>query len=73
MDNQKLEFDTLSMRTLRAFTKKFEMLSDDAELSFDVVMLAFFPSAYYRMQKYAKDCYTQGYLAGRAEGEKNEN
>lgn len=72
MENQELKFDTVSLRTLRAFNEKFSSLPDEQELSFEVVMLAFFPNAYRRMQKYASDCYTQGYIAGRAEGEKNE-
>jgi hypothetical protein len=75
MDNQELKFDAVSMRVLRAFTSKFESLSDEEELGFDVVMLALFPSAYLRIQRYVTDCYTQGYLAGRAktEEEKEEN
>ena len=75
MANPELKIDTLSMKTLRAFTLTFESLSDEEELGFDVVMLGLFPEAYRRIQKYASDCYTQGYIAGRAEteGKNNEN
>lgn len=75
MEYKELKLDTLSMKTLRAFASAFEALSDEEELGFDVVMLGLFPEAYRRMQKYASDCYTQGYIAGRAEkeGKNNEN
>lgn len=75
MANRELKLGTLSMKTLRAFASAFESLPDEGELGFDVVMLGLFPEAYRRMQKYANDCYTQGYIAGRAEteGKNNEN
>lgn len=69
MDNQKIEFDSVSMKTLRAFVSKFAPLADEEELGFDVVILALFPSAYLRIQKYVTDSYTQGYIAGRAKTE----
>lgn len=70
--NEEIKIDTVKMGTIRRFSSKFNMYPDDVEISFEVIMTAFFPAAYYRIQKYASDCYTKGYIEGKKAAEEKE-
>ncbi len=71
--NERLSM-TIPMGKLRHFVKKMESLDDEAPLSFELIMTAFFPNAWHNIQKYSNDCYMSGYFAGKkAAEEENEN
>lgn len=64
---------TVTMGRIRRFVEKFKLLNDDDPITFEQILIAFFPNAWHNIQQYSNDCYMEGYLAGRAEGEKNED
>lgn len=56
---------------LRKVTEKTSTLPDEAELTLEFILTALFPSVWKNIEKYANDCYTNGYLQGLKD--KNEN
>lgn len=68
-DKEKVPVTTESMPKItvgdyRKLYKKLEPMTDEAELSLEFILTAFFPRVWYNMTKYTNDCYAQGYLQG---------
>lgn len=75
MDHDKekvVESMSITVGQLRKLTDKLKIYEDEAELTFEFIMSAFFPEALKRMNKYGNDCFTNGYIQGLKDG-KNED
>ena len=69
-ENVPITTESMPITTVGAYrkvAKKLEVMTDDAELSLEFILTAFFPHVWHNMVKYTNDCYMQGYLAGRKE------
>ena len=64
---------TVPLSQLRKIVSRASDLDDDTEISLQFILTALFPTVWNNIQKYANDCYTNGYLAGLKDKEKNEN
>jgi len=72
MSMPEFEQPTVQVSTLRKLTEKVAMMNPEAEITFEMVMVALFPHVYVNIKEYAKNCYTAGYLQGKEES-KHEN
>jgi hypothetical protein len=54
----------IPIKVLRKIVNRFNDKPDDYKLSFTYIMTACFPNVFNNIMSYAKDCYTQGYIAG---------
>ena len=63
----------IPIKILRKITKKFEKEPDDFKLSFTYIMTVCFPTVFNNIQSYCKDCYTQGYIKGKEDGQNEAN
>lgn len=71
--NERLNI-SVPVKKVRHFVEKMESLDDEAPISFEMIMVAFFPNAWENIRKYSNDCYMSGYFAGKAAAEeKNED
>ena len=73
-DKEKIPITNQSMPTVKVGTyrkvyEKLAPMTDDADLTLEFILVAFFPHVWQNMQKYSNDCYMQGYLAGRQEAQ----
>ena len=69
-ENVPITTESMPTTTVGAYRRVYEKLApmtDDAELSLEFILTAFFPHVWHNMTKYTNDCYMQGYLAGRKE------
>ena len=64
---------TVPLSQLRKVVSRTSALDDDTEISLQFILTALFPTVWKNIQKYANDCYTNGYLAGLKDKEKNED
>ena len=64
---------TVPLSQLRKVVTHTSELDDNTEISLEFVLTALFPTVWNNIKKYANDCYTNGYLAGLKDKEKNEN
>lgn len=64
---------TVPLSQLRKVVLRASDLDDNTEISLQFILTALFPTVWNNIQKYANDCYTNGYLAGLKDKEKNEN
>lgn len=64
---------TVPLSRLRKVVSRASALDDDTEISLQFILTALFPTVWNNIQKYANDCYTNGYLAGLKDKEKNED
>lgn len=62
---------TVPLFRLRKMVDALKDKPDNTSLSFEFILLAFFPTAWARIQEAFHDYYTKGYIAGLA-GQKNE-
>ena len=62
---------TVPLSRLRKMTDTLKDKPDTTQLSFEFILLAFFPTAWARIKEAFHDYYTKGYIAGLA-GQKNE-
>ena len=71
--NERLSM-TVPLGKIRHFVERMERLENETPISFELVLMAFFPTAWDNVRKYSNDCYMSGYLAGKKDAEeKNEN
>lgn len=63
----------ITVAQLRKFYKKFKNYPDDTPISFETLMVAFFPKMFDNIMNYARQCYTNGYMQGFMEEKKDEN
>lgn len=64
---------TVPLSQLRKIISRMSDLDNDTKISLQFILTALFPTVWNNIQKYANDCYTNGYLAGLKDREKNEN
>ena len=64
---------TVPLSQLRKIVSRTSDLDDNTEISLQFILTALFPTVWNNIQKYSNDCYTNGYLAGLKDKEKNEN
>ena len=64
---------TVPLSQLRKVVSRTSALDDDTEISLQFILTALFPTVWKNIQKYANDCYTNGYVAGLKDKEKNED
>ena len=62
---------TVPMGRIRRFVEKFKLLDDNDPITFEQILIAFFPNAWRNIQQYSNDCYMEGYLKGKNEGDEN--
>ena len=65
--------DNVPLSQLRKVVSRASDLDDNTEISLQFILTALFPTVWNNIQKYANDCYTNGYLAGLKDKEKNED
>ena len=62
----------IPLSKLRKITSKFDEKPEDMPITFEFLMVSLFPTVWNNVQKYANDCFMQGYLQGK-EDAKNES
>lgn len=56
------------IRKLRRLVEKTKNLDDESGITLQFVLMNLFPVVWNNIEKYAKDCYTNGYLQGLKDG-----
>ena len=64
--------ESITLAKLRKFCKKLKNYDDDMPISFEMLMVAFFPKMFDNIMDFAHQCYAKGYIQGKEEAE-NEN
>lgn len=64
--------ESITLAQLRKFYKKFKNYADDTPISFEMLMVAFFPTMFNNIQEFGTKKYIKGYNQG-LEDAKNEN
>lgn len=67
------EMPWIPLSRLRRVVNKLENLPDHEHITLEFVLLSFFPTVWKNIEKYATDCYTNGYIQGLKDGQNNEN
>jgi len=62
-----MDDSTLGLVSVADIKKAINLLTDDAQLSFEYMVASFYPKAYENMQSLLKDAYTQGYIQAQNE------
>lgn len=70
IEDKEKSLPNVHLGKLRHIVKSFKNQPDNYELSFEFIIGSLFPTCFQNVMNYGKDCYTQGYLAGK---EQNEN
>ncbi len=66
MELEPKEMPYIPLSRLRKLVRNISKSPDDMHITFEFLMTACFPSIWSTIQDYMKDCYTEGYLAGKA-------
>ena len=59
----------IPLKKMRKMVKDMRNMPADTPITFEFFMTAFFPDIFNTIQRYVKDCYTAGYIAGKGEKE----
>lgn len=64
---------TIPASRIAKIYEKTKVMEPDAPITLEFLLMATFPTVWENIQKYANDCYTQGYIQGLNEGKQNED
>lgn len=60
---------TCPLSQVRKLYEKTKLMSDDTDISLELILTMCFPTVWSNIQRAMNDNYTQGYLAGKEEAE----
>lgn len=61
------------IKVLRKILSRFNDKPNDFKLGFSYIMTACFPTVFDNIMSFCKDCYTQGYIKGKEDGQNETN